>query len=248
MWQRLQYLWRGIGFTGTVKRIAARILSPIYRRQVVYIVVRDVTLQEPAGLRNRDEPDTECIVLEAPEDIRALRGDLPDSIPYDTLRRHLAARPANIVILAFRTHGARRECAGYRTCARGLVQILGLSGHVSSDILCAVHTEVLPPYRGTRVQQALRAATYEYCRRKGLRRICGFISTHNRPSVRAHTRHDEDRIVGTIQSRALLGNLVKRATPWKQVAEAIDGPAPREVVGSRGSRSAGSESAKAPDL
>ena len=227
LWKRLQYLHRGIGLKRMTLRIAQKIVAPVYRHEVAYIVVRDVKQRGSPKLpkgNNRGHVDTECVVLETLESLKQVLSELPSSIPIDSLINHLTAGPERILILARRLKvtGSGKQVIGYRRCETGIFSALGVRAKIAGDILFVHHTEILPDYRGHRIQQAIRDATYRYCQRNGLHKICGVVLAHNLPSIMAHTRNREDRTVGVVEVVSVLGGLFKSTTPMEKIKSAIE--------------------------
>ena len=211
-------------------RVAQRIIRPLYRHEVAYIIVRNVEDRDALDSKDREKDDmgaecAECIVCETLESLRDVENEIP-SVWIDEIKSHLACGRERIVVLARRpiatgSGKTGKTVVGYRTCERGVFFALGLGGRVSSDILFVHHTEVLSEYRGQRVQQAIRAATHDYCQGNGSKKICGALLAHNKPSKLAHTRNRQDTIVGTVELVSVLGGLVRRITPWEKIKDVI---------------------------
>ena len=195
-WQRIRYLRRGIGVRRTVSRVCRKVIAPVYRYETGYVVVRDVPERSSSDRLNEGGENRvdDCVVLDSLDDLRAVERYIPKSISISNVRSHLALDPGSVVILA-RHSGAGAlgdGVVGYRTCRRGQFSAFWVEGRIADDVLFVVNTEVLPQYRGKRIQSRIRAATFEYCRRRGIRKICGHVSAHNRPSIVA-VRGGQDR-------------------------------------------------------
>ena len=225
-WQRIRYLRRGIGLRRTVLRVCQRVIAPVYRRETGYLVVRDVpqkSSSDPVNEGGENGVD-DCVVLDSLDDLRAVERYIPATIPISDLRSHLALDPRSMVVLA-RQSGAGAlgdGVVGYRTCRRGQFSAFWVELPIADDILFVVDTEVLPEHRGKRVQSRLRAATFEYCRKRGLRKSCGHVSAHNQPSIVAHTRSEEDAIVARTEFVSVLGGLFTSGTSPEQIRRAIE--------------------------
>lgn len=226
-WQRVQYLYYGIGFKDMTLRIAQKIISPLYQHEVGYIIVRNVQARDPLVPQSgvKDNVGTECIILETLESLRCVECEIPSPITVNKLKSHLVHGSESIIVLARRPNstGSGNEVVGYRTCQRGIFFTPWLKKSLSSDILFVLDTEVLPQYRGQRIQHIIRAATYEYCQINGLKKICGVVLAHNRPSIVAHTRASEEKIaVGTVELVSVFGGLFKWVTPWEKIKIALE--------------------------
>ena len=214
----LKYLYRGAGLQTVILRIACKLVSPVYRRQKLYIVMRNIerwnsiirtsTTAESTGI--------ECLIVQTSELPTALECEfvrsLRKSVPY--LKRSLAK--GSMVLLARRPTetGDENEIVGYRICEPGVFSTPWHAREISPDILFIHHLETASECRGQRIQQALGSATIDYCVNNGLKATCGLIVSHNRPSILSNTRLGASRIEGTIERTSILGGLFVRQTPW----------------------------------
>lgn len=228
-WLRFRYLYRGIGAKGTFLRIFQKIIAPIYRYEVGYITFRYVNPGPDPDVPgpDRDSMGTHAVVLETPAALRAFEKEIPGSIPLDRLKKHLSQGKGWIIVLARRPAASGQGCevVGYRLCRRGYFSALGIRGTVSPEFLFILHNEVIPKYRGQRVQFTARVAMDDYCRRHGITKICGFVLAHNKPSLRSFTRDTKDpsrTFLGTVESVSILGGLFKRATPWEEIRRCLE--------------------------
>lgn len=225
-WQRMQYLYRGIGLKGTTLRATQKIISPIYRHEVGYIIVEYVEERDfhTPQSRTEDHAQTEYLVLETPESLREVMSEIPSTTMIDRLRKHLSAGPGRIAILLYQptATGSRKQFIGLRTLARGQFIAPRLTAKVSDNILFVCDNEILPQYRGQRLAEKLRNATREYCRRNRLNKICGVIMSHNLPSIAVVRRNKYAMIAGTYELRSLFGGLFKSSTSLENIRSIIE--------------------------
>jgi GNAT superfamily N-acetyltransferase len=220
---QLRYFCRGTGVTGAVHQIARKLIAPIYRRDVQYILLRSVESQDAAAPGNAegDSPRTECITLESSGSLRALESEIPSSFRYsvEDLEEHL--EQGCVVFLARRPKntGSGKEVVGYNISQRGVFSAFGRTRRISSDVFFSRYTEVLPEYRGRRIQQILVRARIEYCRVHGLTKRCTTVGTENRPAILAGLR--AETIAGTIEQVSVLGGLLVWETPWERIEDAL---------------------------
>lgn len=222
--RHVKYLYRGCGFQTVILRIACKLVSPVYRRQKLYIVmwnierwnslIRTGTTAESTGIK--------CLIVQTSELLTALECEfvrsLRKSVPY--LKRSLAK--GSMVFLARRPTetGDENEIVGYRICEPGVFSTPWYTREISPDILFIHHLETASECRGQRIQQALGSATIDYCVNNGLKATCGLIVSHNRPSILSSTRPGASSIEGTVERISVLGGLFVRQTPWEPI-EAI---------------------------
>jgi GNAT superfamily N-acetyltransferase len=90
-----------------------------------------------------------------------------------------------------------------------------------TNIIFAIHMEILPKYRGQRIGDVIHIARYEYCRREGIKSVCFVILSYNRPSIK-NVRLPGYRIAGSIELISIFGGLYKRVTPWEEIRKAIE--------------------------
>jgi hypothetical protein len=220
--RQLQYLYRGTGITGVIRQVGQKLIAPLYRREAQYILIRN----EPevgGGDHSNDRAGIECVVIESPEALECERQDIHSVDILQKLRDRL--EKGCIVFLAYRPRatGAGREMTGYAIGQRGVFSALGRQWGIASDILFAHYEEVFPAYRGQRIQQALSRARGMYCRSHVVKRRCGVISVHNRPSLVATLRNGFV-ISGMIERRVFLGGLYVWETPRERIEAALHEP------------------------
>jgi GNAT superfamily N-acetyltransferase len=220
---QLRYFYRATGLAGVTAQITRKVIAPIYRREVQYILIRDVESPDAPDPRTEvgDSPGTECIVLESPEALRPMESEIPSSFRYsvEEFREHL--EQGCVVFLARRPRdtGPGKHVVGYNISRRGAFLVFGRPRSVPSDMFFSQYTEVLPEYRGQRIQQVLIRARIEYCRAHGLKKRCTSVGTENRPAMLAGLR--VERIAGTIERVSVLGGLFVWETPWERIEEAL---------------------------
>ena len=165
--QRFKYYYK-ISPILLVKRLVDKILAPIYRHEVGLMTLTEV----PVNPVNKNNGETECIFLKTPASLKIWEKDISNLIPINELKEHLADDVGNIVIFATqpKSSGSGRKVIAYRK----IQQIVfsddwGIKGKLSADTLSIDYTEVLPEYRGQRVNRVLMDATQEYCRQNSRR-------------------------------------------------------------------------------
>ena len=221
---QVRYFYRGTGVPGVVLQIARKLLAPIYHREVQYILIHSIESQDVADSVNEEgaSPGTECIIVESSASLCAVESEIPSSFRYsvDDLKEHL--EQGGIVFLARRPKntGSGKEVVGYSISQRGVLSAFGRKRRISSDILFTHYTEVLPEYRGRRIQLMLVKARIEYCQRNRVKKRCTTVGTENRPSILAGMRVAQT-IGGTIERVSVLGGLFVRETPWESIEEAL---------------------------
>src|SRR5262245_40388104 len=73
--QRLQFLYHGIGMTGVLRLVGQRLLTPIYRREAQYIIMRserEAASSDPIT----DRAGIECVVIESLEALEREEKDI----------------------------------------------------------------------------------------------------------------------------------------------------------------------------
>lgn len=221
IWHRLKYLYQ-ISPKVMIKRLAQKTIAPIYRHEVGYITLRDES--EFSLAKHKDSKGTECIVLKTTESLQIWENKISTLIPVKELKRYLADEHGSIVIFATRpdSNGAEKKVIGYRKCQQGVFTALGIKGKLSPDTLFVLYTEVLPEYRGQRVNRIMMDATQEFCQQNGLKKMVGVILSHNQPSITHSMRWKHGSIIGKVELLSLFSGLYKRATPWDEIKKTIE--------------------------
>jgi GNAT superfamily N-acetyltransferase len=221
---QLRYFYRGTGVTGVVLQIARHLLAPLYHREVQYILIQNIERQAAADPVNGEgeSPGTECLLLESSEALGALAGEIPSSFRYSVADLKEYLEQGCLVFLARKPKdtGSGKEVVGYNISQRGVFSAFGRTRWVSSDILFAHYTEVLPEYRGRKIQQVLVRARIEYCQIHGVKKRCTAVGTENQPSIVAGMRV-APTVVGPIERVSVLGGFFVWETPWERIEEAL---------------------------
>ena len=123
----------------------------------------------------------------------------------------LARRPKN--------NGSGKEVVGYAIYQQGVFSVFGHLRKISSDFLFTHYGEVLPEYRGQRIQQMSIRARIRYCRSNGIKKCCSSVGIYNRPSIIG--RRGGSTITGTIEQVSVFGGLFKWETPWEKIEAAL---------------------------
>jgi ribosomal protein S18 acetylase RimI-like enzyme len=225
-WHWLIY-WYHISPKVMIKKLAQKTIAPIYQHKIAYI-----TLRKPIdfSLPNHKNLCTECTVLKTVEFFQKFENKKPDLFPvfenvsFSELKRGLSDYPDSIVILAVRpdSSGLQNKIIGYRWCQVGIFSAFGVKYNTSHDILYVLNTEVLPEYRGQRINQIMMEATHQYCRQNRLNKIVGVIETYNLPSLKQILRWKEAKIIGKFEMLSIFGGLYRRVTPWDKVKEYLE--------------------------
>ena len=201
--------------------LVKKIIAPIYKHEIGYITLTD----EFSNKKYRDNKETECIVLKTPESLKVWENKISNLIPVSQLRKHLADEIGNCVIFATRPNssGSGRNVVAYRKVQQGVFSdVWGIKGKLSSDTLFINNTEVLPEYRGKRINRMLMDATQAYCRQNGINKYIGVIGSYNQPSITHSLRWKGTKILGTIELFSLFGGLYKRVTSGDEVKKVIE--------------------------
>ncbi len=214
--QQLLYWYRGGGLSWVTIQLLRKLLGPIYRHEVQYILMKDPDLNFDPSAANAEVRN--C-VIETVNGLQQIETELPAIIPLETIRRRLET--GCIAVFAYRERAEKeeKEIVGYSICERGVFSSLGRRRSVSSEVLFTHDTVVLPDYRGQRILQCLTAARVEYGQTRGIKRYYSALSPTNRSSYRGFMR-DGLRIVGTVERISFLGGLFVWETPWEKI-EAI---------------------------
>jgi hypothetical protein len=109
----LRYFYRGSGVTGVLREIVRRQISPIYKREVHYIVVLNIESQEATDFVNQqeDNPGTECMILDSAESLCAVQSEIPRSFRYSVKDLRERLEQGCLVFLArqLRKDGSGKE-------------------------------------------------------------------------------------------------------------------------------------------
>ncbi len=221
---QLRYFYRGTGVKGVIREIARKLISPIYKREVHYLMVLNIESQEATDFVNQEEdsPGTECMTLESAESLRTVQSEIPSSFRYSVEDLKECLEQGCVVFLARRPRksGSGKEVVGYSISQQGVFLALRHERRISPDIFFGRYIEILPEYRGQRIRQMITRVVIEYHRSKGVKKYYGTIEIYNRPSILASLRGGETR-VGTFERVSVLGGLFKWQTPWERVEEAL---------------------------
>jgi GNAT superfamily N-acetyltransferase len=208
----------------TTRRIAAALLTGIYRRQAAYVFGHVITPGDAGATFHAEgeSSEVECLIVESAAALDDCQMEIPavfrDSA--DTLKSRLDQ--GCIVILAY-LPGAKapdKHIVGYSLRQRGVFSALGRQRNISADILFTHYVEVLPEYRGQRLASRLTGAALEYCRKNGLTRLCSVVMTHNQPSIQ-YTLRVGFAIIGTVERVSILKGLFVWETPWQHIERAL---------------------------
>jgi len=221
IWHQLRFLYQ-ISPKVLIRRLAQKIIAPIYQHEVGYISLRNES--DFSLAKYKDSKDTECIVLNTTESLQIWENKISTLIPVKELKRYLADEPGSIVIFATRpvSNGSEKKVIGYRMCQQGVFTAPGINGKLSPDTLFVLYTEVLPEYRGQRVNRIMMDTTQEFCQQNGLKKLIGVILSHNQPSIKHSMRWKGTRIIGRVELLSLFSGLYKRATSWDEIKKTID--------------------------
>jgi L-amino acid N-acyltransferase YncA len=203
-----------------------RLLHAVLRWQKLYIVVLNVNAVDPEAHSQIQpgESTIQCDVLETRSALFALKREFPQSF-RDSIER-LAGRLDNgCIVFVLRTGDApseRRRIVGYSICQPGVFSAFGSVRRISSDIIFGHYLEFLPDYRGQGLKAVLDENRIQYCRRHGVRTICGVIASHNIASLKASLRSGF-RMAGALRRVSILGGLFVWQTSWETVEKALNG-------------------------
>jgi ribosomal protein S18 acetylase RimI-like enzyme len=217
---QLRYLYRAMGATGVVALAARKLLAPLYQREVRYILLQDLESPDVADPEDADT-NAECIVLESPAALDDVQSEIPTSFRFtiEDFRERLERGCVVFLVRSPTTTGSGKEIVGYNISERGVFTAFDRARPVSPEIFYSHYTEILPEYRGRRIQQALVRARIEHCRNNGVRKRCTTVGTENRPGLVSGLR--AGKIVGTIERVSILCGLVVRETPWERIEQAL---------------------------
>jgi hypothetical protein len=170
-----------------------------------------------------EKVEAECIVVESPEALRAVEQEIPSALTYsvESLRNYLARDC--VVFLLFCPEGTSHERAfvGYGIYQLDVLSLLGQEKSIPLNILCTIYHEMLPAYRGQRYSNLMRATRDEYCRKQGVKFLCGTVAPENRPSVKAVLTQGGYQIIGTVVRVSLLKGRFIWETPWEKIEAAL---------------------------
>jgi len=202
-----------------------RLLHAVLRWQKLYIVVRNVDLADPEtnSTHRSGESAIECDVLATKSALFALKDEFPQSF-RDSIER-LAGRLADgCIVFVLRTGDALSKgnrIVGYSICQPGVFSAFGGVRRISSDIIFGHYLEFLPEYRGQGLKAILDENRMEYCRRHGLRSLCGVIASHNIASLKTSLRSGF-RVAGALRQVSIFGGLFVWQTSWKTLEKALN--------------------------
>jgi ribosomal protein S18 acetylase RimI-like enzyme len=218
-WQRLLELYRKGGLRETALELFRKLAKSVWHREAVFIRGRIIDDQTSAG---GNEPigvsPVECMTLQFPSDIDAIKHELPASFRDSPGRLKERLQEGCIVILAFtrrkEPHG--HEILGYLIAEKGVVSALGRKRKVAPDVLYGHYIEVLPEYRQTGIANVLNRNMEEYARRNGLRKYYSVVSTKNRIAARILRTKSRENL-GKVERVTILGGIYMWETPGEEI-------------------------------
>ena len=220
-WQHLKYLNK-ISPIVMVNRLVKKIIAPIYKHEIGYITLRD----EFDIRKYNDNTETKCVVLKTPVSLEVWEKNISNLIPVNKLKKRLADGIGSFVIFATRPNssGSGRKVVAYRKVQQGVFydDRWRIRGKLSPDTLFTNNIEVLPEYRGQRINRMMMDAADNICRRNGINKVIGVIESYNQPSIKHTLKWKGSRIIGKIEIFSLFGGLYKRVTSWDEVKEVIE--------------------------
>ncbi|MEN8243429.1 MAG: GNAT family N-acetyltransferase [Thermodesulfobacteriota bacterium] len=221
-WEKIRYQYRGVGFAKTIIKIAYKILSPIYRHDTYYIAVETIHTDIP-GANKINNSEIECVVHEKSDRFRLCEYKTIPSIPMNKIKK-LLENPNSISIIAFRQDriDPEKKIVGFRICEPGIFYAPGVKFRVSPAILAIIHTEVLPKYRGQKINAILWKATYEICQQREFTKAYGLISIHNYQSLKSHGKLGEIKAEKKFELFSFAFGLHKRYTPPNEVKKLLE--------------------------
>jgi hypothetical protein len=197
------------------------LLSLLYYREARHIVARKMPERTPLDSLNKEKesPDCECLTVESLEALRAVEGEIPPSITYPLAGLRECLAQGCVIFLVFRPReaGQGRAFVGYGIYQHNVLSVLGRERTVPLNILCSRYHEMLPEYRGQRYSDVMRSTRDEYCRRHGVKFLCGTVSPDNRSSVKSVLMRGGYQVVGTAVRVSLLRGRFIWETPWEQI-------------------------------
>lgn len=219
--RQLKFLYQGGGAGIALGQLIRAFGSPLYQREVRYVVARRVHEQSPYDSANSDG---ECHILESVDALQAVESEIPSTIFHSIEGLKSRLERGCILFLAFAHEQFQRNFVGYSIEQRGVIATLGREFSVSPDILFNHYREFLPQYRGKKIK-TLYVSREEYCRQKGVKVRCTVVAPYNKAALR-YVLNDGYEIVGTLSRVSLLSGLfVRWCTPWKEIENAI-----REII------------------
>ncbi len=223
--QHLQYLYRGGRLSAVFAWLVRALLSPLYYREARYVLARKVPERSSLGSASGGEGNVEgeCIMVESPEALRAVEGEIPSSLTYslESLRKHLAQGCVVFLIFCPKETGQERAFIGYGIYQRNVLFVLGREKAVSLNILCSRYHEMLPKYRGQRYSDIMRFARDEYCRKNGVKFLCGTVAPDNRSSVKSVLTRGGYKVIGTAVRVSILRGCFVWETPLEKIEAAL---------------------------
>lgn len=223
--RHIQYLYHGSGVAAVLGWATRTVLSPLYQREVRYIVTRKISPRPLFGAREKGtmQAESECVTVDSLEALRQIEKEIPSSTTYslEDLREYVAQGCVIFFIFAAQGEGRERTFVGYSVYQRGVIVVLGRKKPSPFDLFFARFWEMLPEYRGRRYSAVLRETRDEYCRRHGVKFLGGTVAPDNRPSLRSSLVHSDYQIVGTAERVSFLRGLLVWETPWEQIEEAL---------------------------
>jgi len=223
--QHLRYLYRGGGLPAVLTWLVQAFLSPLYYREARHVLARKVPERNSLGSTSRGEGNVEgeCIIVESPEALRAVEGEIPSSLTYslESLQKHLAQGCVVFLIFCPKETRQGRAFVGYGIYQRDMLFVLGREKVVPLNILCSRYHEMLPEYRGQRYSDAMRFTRDEYCRKHGVKFLCGTAAPDNRPSLKSVLTRGGYQIVGTAVRVSILRGRFVWETPWEKIEAAL---------------------------
>ena len=201
------------------------LLSPLYHREARHIVARKMPERNPLDSigRKKESTDGECLTVESLEALCAVEREIPSSLTYplESLRKYLAQ--GCVIFLIFCPQGTRqgRTFVGYGIYQRDVLSILGREKAVPLNILCSRYHEMLPKYRGQRYSDIMRFTRDEYCRKNGVRFLCGTVAPDNRSSVKSVLARGGYQVIGTAVRVSILRGCFVWETPLEKIEAAL---------------------------
>ncbi len=230
--QRLRYLRDSLGVTGMLRRLAGKLISPIYHNETAYITLVSFDEGELSNIETfADEHGTECVVVACPDELEDLAAEIRPPIQFSELLEHLKQGPNRSLILARRDDpdGPGKRIIGFKRMGRGRFGYFHgrLDGELPRDTLITQNDFVIPECRGQRVSAVMKAAAQAYAVKHGMRRLVGAIGIHNIASLRAAKNPNTPwkvTFLGPVKSVSVLGGLYTKTTPFSDVLSFLENP------------------------
>lgn len=219
--RHLHYIYRGSGIFAVMGWVVRTALSPLYQREVRYLVVRKIPSRPrlDSGDEGKTHAKGECVTVESPEALRLIEKEIPSSLTYslEDFRAYLTQGCVIFLVFTSKSEGRERALIGYGVYQRGVIAILGREKKSPFDLLFGRFREMLPEYRGQKYSDILRKTREEYCHRNGVKFLCGTIAPDNRPSLKSSLTQGGYQVVGTAERVSLLKGYFVWETPWEQI-------------------------------